>query len=258
MKEVSEVDNCCSLLLDICLIYFTFTGLISGCHALKCCEVSETGDALVWWDADVCSPHVSVARISVYNSDDAVLLAMGCDICVYTLDGLLCTLSLKSALKNDDDVTAVQWLHTHNNDSNMQYPPYIENIQFLVSTLLGDLFLCAVDLPGEDFDQIYLQAPSLTVKRMFTSCGQYCFFDSSKQIIPDFTARQPFLPYFDVMSVLQLSSSVMAKSPSESGVTYQEGLLLASHGSFGVQTIQFSPVSFGNDICSGNEQCTSF
>jgi hypothetical protein len=233
---------------------FVFQGLLSDCHALKCCEVTEGGDVLVWWDADISSSAVSITRISIFNTDDAVLLATGQEVRVYTLDGLLGLISLGSALglqDSGDVITAVQGVHAPSDPAVMRHPPFIDHMDFLVATFHNDgLFLCSVALPSDDTapgDPIALT--NVTSRRLHLSYDSFAFFCLSfpTQIVADDTnvfdsRHHSFIPYFDSISILQLDCNLAIDTVDN---TTAEGHLLVKNSAFGMQMVRVSLSPFG-------------
>lgn len=219
---------------------------------------------LVWWDADISSSHVSIARTIVYNAEDAVLVATGDDVRVYTVDGLLCRLSLKSNLSlrmsgvedadtdtDTDIITAVQGVQVQSPaDSSLllQGAPFVDQLHFLVATFQSGLLLCSVLLP--DDESTLDVAPVLTsiiATRFHISYDSFSFRSSSfpSQIVADDTnafdsRHHSFLPYFDSISILQLSVN-LAESR-------EEGHLVVKNSAYGVQMVRVSLSPFGKHM----------
>jgi len=240
-------------------VFMIAKSIISGCYSLKCCEVSEAGDVLVWWDADVCSSYVRVSPTSVYNSDDAVILTTAAEIRVYTLDGLLCVAAMGSVLESGDSVTAIRGVHA-SSEAALQYPPYIERAQFIVATFAGKLFMCDIELPGEgtDADHSLIEVVELVARQLYTSGGFYSLYGTSSsypdQIVADDISAdahvvQPLLPYFDAVSVLSIGLNFISNPTAVEVADPSEGLLLGQHTSFGVQFVRcsFSPYNSEQD-----------
>ena len=251
------------------LLFFSCQGLISGCHSLQCCEVTESGDILVWWDADISSSHVSIARTVVYNAEDAVLVSTAEEMRVYTVDGLLCRIRLSLLLslgvpgaghtdtdhvpegdtgRVQDVITTVQGVPalTTADPSLLQASPYIDELHFLVGTFQNELLLCSVVLPEDD--STLDDAPMMnevTARRLYVSYDSFAFCSPSlpSQIVADETnpletRHRSFLPYFDSVSILHL--------PTSSGEeTREEGHLLVQNAAFGVQMARVSLLPFG-------------
>ena len=195
----------------------------------------------MWWDADISNTHVSMARTTVYSAEDAIILAFHDEIRLYTLDGLLCNVSLRSVLdfdESNDIITSIQGIHTQTAPSAVNFALYVDKIQLFVSTFHSKLYICSICLPSDEVCDASVVA-DVDIKRWDISYDSFCFHSMSfpSQIVADsqnaFESRcNSILPYFDNIFILSL--------PLEKLDSQIEGHLLVKNSAFGVQTIRIT------------------
>jgi hypothetical protein len=134
----------------------------------------------------------------------------------------------------------------------MQYSPYIDTLHFLVATFQGGVFHCSLALPAEEHEQTttYAGHPAtvqeVVTRRLHLSHDSFSYFCPSfpSQVVADDSnsrvrRNQPFLPYFDHISILQFDVN-------ES----RQGHLLVKSEAFGVQMIRSTVDNCGMLCCA--------